>query len=219
MRQNLVAAVIVTLIIGGGATIFLVPWGVGVEPVRETVTIPAGSDESWDVDTRGYPVHYHVEVISDGRVDVTAAKFAYQDGEVGYFYLPGHKHTGVRDVEGTVGSYEDLDSFDLFVENDNGPGPVTVNVEIEHTSIIPIWLLAIVIVAVFVTTFWLGTREDEMKDEEREAMRQDRESLYRAIDSGEGAVPADTYCLDCGAQQYLDEVSRRAWCPRCGRWD
>jgi hypothetical protein len=196
----------------------MVPWGVGVEPVKETVTIPQGGRESWDIDTRGYSVRYSVKVVSGGTVDVTAAKFAYQDGEMGYFYISGHKHLNVRSVEGTVSSFEDLGSFDLFVENDSGPDAVMANVEIEHVPTMPIWLIAIIGILTFIISIIAGTRREAEEAEADESIERDMAAVQAPTAHDRHGRPVDSFCLDCGAQQVIDESSGYPCCPRCGRY-
>jgi len=222
-RSNLIMSLVVTVLIFGLIAVFVYPWGAGAEPVEETVTIPQGADHQWEIETKGDSIYYSVEVVSGGNVDVIAAKFAYQDGKMGYFYLPGHRHINVRQVDGKVGSSEDLDDFDLFVDNTNdvgaaSTGDVTVNVIIEHKASFPLWILAIVAVIAFLFTFWSGVKRDQAKERDEDLARREMATLHEPRPVATPGIPAATYCMDCGAQQAYDEASGALFCPRCGRW-
>lgn len=221
--MNIIVSLVISLIIFGGGILFVYPWGAGTDPVEETVAIPQGTDHQWEIETKGDAIYYSVEVVSGGSVDVIAAKFAYQDGELGYFYLSGHRHINVREIDGTVSSHEDLDDFDLFVDNSNdvgvgSTGDVTVNVIIEHRPSFPIWLLAIIAVVIFIVSVMGSMRRERAEEEAGESVQRDMAALYEPPPTSPSGAPADTYCLDCGAQQAYDEATGALYCPRCGRW-
>ncbi len=222
-RNNIIGSLVVTVIIFSVIFAIEYPWGPGSEPIEETVTIPQGTDHQWEIETKGDSIYYSVEVVSGGNVDVIAAKFAYQDGKMGYFYLAGHRHLNVRQVDGKVGSSEDLDDFDLFVDNTNdvgaaSTGDVTVNVIIEHKASFPLWILAIVAVIAFLFSAWAGMKRDQAKEQNEELARKEMAALTEPIPVASPGLPADTFCMDCGGQQAYDEASGALYCPRCGRW-
>jgi len=168
--------VVFSLICFGAGLFFVYPWGVGVEPVDETVSIPLGEERNWDVETRGFRLYYHVEVVYGGYVNVLVTEFTSQGGQYGNHYIPDHQHYNVGEVEGTVLPNDDRLSLDLIVKNtaDQGPqGNVTVNVIIEHRPTYPIWQIAMISVAMGALLLLIGLRNIPFEEKVHDAIDRD----------------------------------------------
>ena len=111
LRMNIIVSLVISLIIFGGGLLFVYPWGAGTDPVEETVAIPQGTDHQWEIETKGDAIYYSVEVVSGGNVDVIAAKFAYQDGELGYFYLSELMNSEARSAAAEALRYRSVDGL------------------------------------------------------------------------------------------------------------
>jgi hypothetical protein len=105
---------------------------------EDTVTIPPGEWESWEIHTRGDNIKYQVEVVGGGYADIFFTTFDSSGGSFQTYYIKDHKHFFANYAEGVVkGDYKYIY---LEVDNSDRVGSaamtssITVNVKWERQT-------------------------------------------------------------------------------------
>ncbi len=193
----------------------------------EVLTIAAGESAFWAIGGIG-DIHFKVEVVAGGPVDVLVAKDRPGTSELRTY--EGHRYFGVTSVD-EIFDRDKEDTVYLVVDNSDDVGAHTqgdsrVHVEWEIVGELAAFLLRIVgpIVVVLVALAIAIVLYRRWRRVEEDPEWYELEEVYvdargRPIPPPRTEAPGDreVWCPRCGSQMPLDPLTGRHTCPKCGK--
>jgi hypothetical protein len=192
----------------------------------EVLTIAAGKSAYWTIGGIG-DIHFKVEVVAGGPVDVLITKNKPDTSELRHY--EGYRYLGVTSVD-EIFDREKEDEVYLVVDNSDDVGAHTqgdarVHVEWELVGEFAAMLLRIVgpIVAIFVALAIAIVLYKRWRSVEEDPEWMELEEVY--VDARGRPIPPPTtsvleqkeaWCPRCGTQMRIDPLRGKYTCPKCG---